>query len=181
MEGLHCAGLAVFVLCLVTTMVQSAGESCTLEGGREVQCPQLTLADLGNDTAFSTEGIVSSAVGFPVRINRINIVCLSISNAINTYQSASVLVGFFCQGCPGREMNEEIVEQFTFDCGLSSMSFAWNSSSVVRDSNTSLISFDTPPSPSCALCEHPSRLQPLMNQLSYNPITHCISKLSPWQ
>ena len=91
-----------------------------LDGGdSQPRCPPLNITDLGSSDSVSSEGIISEAVGFPVQINHFNILCLSSADFMDRYQSTSVLVGYFCPGCPGNGTMEEIVEQFTFDCDLS--------------------------------------------------------------
>ena len=166
-EHLHSAGLHFFIFLLIASIHD--GES---EPGR---CSRVNITDLGRSDAPSSDGVISQALGFPVQINRFNILCLSTSDTINRYQTTSVLVGYFCPTCPGNGTMEEIVEQFTFDCGLNGLLFAWNSSSVLRTIPRS-VDFSTQLDVKCALCEHPNRLDPGVSLLNYNQSTHCIGK-----
>ncbi len=150
---------------------------CAMGGGEVIarRCLQVTAADLGSNVTVSSEGIISRATGFPVQINRFNILCLSSSDVVERYQSTSVLVGYFCPGCPGSGTMEEIVEQFTFDCSLVATTFTWDSSTVQRAIPMS-VDFSTLLDRSCGLCEHPDRLDPGVSLSMYDQNTHCISK-----
>ena len=162
--------------------------TATLNSGKAqnfLRCPPLTITDLGNSDIPSSEGIISQAIHFPVQINRFNILCLSSADEMGRYQSASVLVGYFCPRCPDNGIIEEIVEQFTFDCGLpptsdekgAVMNSRWSSNNIWRAIPTSSVNFGTETETSCALCEHPTAvISP--PSTSYNQNTHCISKLN---
>ncbi len=164
----HCVILTLVVFLTALHSGESQGEEIF------PQCSQVTISDLGREDVVASEGLVSQAFGFPVRINRFNILCLSSSNFMDRHQSASVLVGYFCPSCPGNGTVEEIVEQLTFDC-TSTGPFSWNSTTVQRAIPTS-VNFDTPLERSCALCEHPERLDAGVQPASYNQNTHCIRK-----
>lgn len=140
--------------------------------GIRTRCPQVTMSDLGSSDTVSTEGIISQATNFSVQINRFNILCLSSADFMDRYQSTSVLVGYFCPACGTME---EIVEQFTFDCGLIANTFSWDSSTVQRAIPVS-VDFSTPLDRSCGLCEHPDNLDPTVPLFMYNQSTHCVSK-----
>lgn len=147
------------------------------------RCSPLTMSDLGTSGSLSTEGIISQATNFSVQINRFNILCLSSADFMDRYQSVSVLVGYFCPACPGNfcpacpgnGTMDEIVEQFTFDCGRIANASIWDSSTVQRAIPMS-VDFNTPLDRSCGLCEHPDRLDPGVPLPMYNENTHCISK-----
>ena len=147
------------------------------------RCPRLNITDLGSSDSVSSEGIISEAVGFPVQINRFNILCLSSADFMDRYQSTSVLVGYFCPECPGNGTMEEIVEQFTFDCNLPQSEdeetpaiSSWSSRHLQRASPTNIVDFSTETETSCALCEHPSVLNSSVSLSDYNQNTHCIRK-----
>ena len=168
MEQFHNAGLALLIFLLFSF-------TASIHGGEIVtaSCLQVTITDLGMTDVPSTEGIISQAVGFPVQINRFNILCLSTADFMDRYQTTSVLVGYFCPTCPGNGTMEELVEQFTFDCG-STMAWAVETPQPVERTIPMGVDFNTPVNKKCALCEPPNRLA--ANISIYNQSTHCISK-----
>ena len=171
MGPLHCAGVVLFAISFIAAVHGQLPITTPLN------CPMLTLSDLGSNDSVSSEGIISRAVGFPVQIVRFNILCLSSGGMFNTYQSTSVLVGYFCPSCPGNGTMEEIVEQFTFDCSqVGSNQFVWNNSDVMRALPTELATFNSPTNTNCALCEHPDNLSPDVRPENHNQSDHCISK-----
>ncbi len=127
----------------------------------------MTIDDLGRTDTLSSEGIIGQAFGAPVQINRFNIVCLSTSDLVGKYQSASVLVGYFIN-----ETMEEVVEQFTFDCAPGPLP-SWSASNVQR-AIPMLVDFKRAPETSCSICEHPEFIGTSI--LDYNPSTHCVGK-----
>ena len=138
-------------------------------------CPQVSFTDLGGNDTLSSDGIISQTVGFPVQISRFNILCLSSSSLRDRYQSTSVLVGYICPQCRNGN-SEEIVEQFTFNCGSNN---AWNGSTVVQRTDPSVVDFDAPVETSCVLCEDPDLIDPqLIISNNYSISTHCVSELS---
>ena len=137
------------------------------------RCMEFNITDLGRTDIVSTQGIVSQAIGFPVRINRYNVLCLSSSDFVFMYQSASVLIEYFCPNCRG--IDEQRVEQFTFDCSLNVTlsEYFWDSRTVLQATPASSVTFDTLHEP-CGFCEHPDRIEQELPRSVYNPDTHCL-------
>ena len=152
---------ALFLLIALSTLPSS---NC------QENCRNITADDLGNTTFLSTDGLLSMVTeGQPFQLLRYNVVCLSSGSERDTYQFASVIVGYNCPGCT--EVPElEIIDQITLQC------ISANTWSIVRVRTFPLeANFSTPLETACQSCVDPD-FDPGPLEL-YNFATHCLGML----
>ena len=146
-------------------------------------CPSFTLANLGSNTTFSTQGLLSTAltlggdggIGVSAQILNYKILCDASGTMRGTSTYVSVLVEFQCDSslinvC---DRTTVITRQFQFSCGTGNVWFAniFDSSNNIQTLNPTA-TFETALSDQCMACVDDEQII----SSSIDTTTHCFGK-----
>ena len=159
-------------------------------------CSRITVNDLGSTTEFSTEGLVSRAIGMvtsglgnnvtvvspvPVRIRNFAIVCDASGDRINTSFFVSVVVEFQCNSQSStsslivcNDPSIIVTRQYQFQCIEQNGQPVWNTS--VAGSNSFVQTLNPTATLSTPLADQCRRCLDDQQSGSADPTTHCIRK-----
>ena len=166
--------------CLLATLLS---QGLAHLANAQLACPSFTLADLGSNTSFSTDGLLATALGLggegglDIEAQVINhrILCDASGSMRGTSSYISVLVQFMCNAaninaCDGSTV---VTRQFQFSCGTGEMWVAaiFGSNNNIQTLNPAA-TFTTTPSNQCRAC--------VDDEQTANPnidvTTHCFGK-----
>ena len=147
-------------------------------------CPPITVNDLGNNTDFSTDGLVPKVVrpdgGIPVRIISYHIVCEASGMSRNTSSFVSVLVRFQCNlrsGAPGIlavcNSTTMVTRQYQFSCIVGQWNAVISGDDLHVQTLTATATFMTPLDNQCRRCIDDQHI----TNPNIDPTTHCQCEL----